>query len=188
MSISVTPIKIRPHLIPFFYKEFAGVEAKYLNKKVKACKIIMDSSLGRFIRLSVSKVYLPIKTTKLHLYISLDDQDGRKIYNSSMYKCISGKHSFLSVPIGSQIAVNDILEDQFRIAFVYYIQGAMKFNNMLKDPAIIDFMLKYELDDYGYNLDQMRKYYNRAVKKKHLMRRLQIKPRKTVLNYKTAMS
>lgn len=182
MSESVLPIKIRPHLIPFFYKEFDGIEAKYLNKKVKACKISLENSLGFLIRLSVTRAHLPEKATKLNLYISLNDQEGRKQYTAKMYKYVSGKYSFLSVPTAAQKKINDHLEDYFRIAFIYYVDGAIKFNHSKVDQAINDFMIEYELDNYGYNLEMLRRYRSRALKKNHKLSRLQVKTSNRIKN------
>ena len=182
MSRSVLPIKIRPHLIPFFYKEFDGIEANYLNKKVKACYITMQSNLGFLIRLAVSKNDLPAETSKLSMYISISDYEGSSQYTAKMYKHVSGKYSFLSVPPNVQTKVNDILEDYFRIAFVYYVNGAIRHNKCKVQEAFYTFMEEYELDEYGYNLDTLRQYYYRTEKKKHHIARIQTKPSNRILN------
>lgn len=188
MSRSIVPIKIRPHLIPFFYKEFEGIEAKYLNKQVKACKITMHSTLGTLIRLSVEKTHLPEKTSKLTIYISINDQEGKNKYTAKIYKHISGEYSFLKVPPLIEKKINDILEDYFRIGLLFYMKGASKLTKLKVDKALYNFMIEYQLDDFGYNIEQLRKYYNRARKKKHDLSRIQLKTSDKVLNYMAVSS
>lgn len=182
MSNSVLPIKILPHLIPFFYQGFEGIDAKYLNKKVKACKITMNNSLGFMIRLAVSKTYLPEKTSSLSVFIQINNNEGKKEYTAKMYKHVSGKNSFLSVPPSVEKRVNDILEDYFRIGFIFYVTGAVEHNHKKTDEAIADFMIKYELDEFGYNVEMLRRYYYRAIKKNHVLSRLQKKVSNKILN------
>lgn len=185
MSQSIVPVKIRKHLIPFFYKEFKGEEARYLNKTVKACKITMNSSLGKMIRRSLEQIDYPEHIEKFNMFISIYDQESsNKKTNASLYKCVSGKHSFLKVPEEVEKDLNEILEDQFRITFIASVKSAVKYNQNIKvKDAIADFMLEYGLDEYGYRLESLRTLYNREVKKKALLSRMQIKVSNRVLNY-----
>mgnify|MGYP001034430429 CR=1 FL=1 len=181
MSQSIVPVKIRKHLIPFFYKEFKGKEAFYLDKKVKACKINMTSSIGKMFRITLEKSDYPVKVEKFNMYISISDN----VVSGQMYQCVSGQYSFLKVPEKVAEDLNDILEDQFRIAFVYTVQTAIKYAPNLKIKDIIsDFMIEYKLDEYGYRLESMRTLYNREISKNNKMSRMQSKASNRVLNYK----
>ncbi len=185
MSQSIVPVKIRQHLIPFFYQEFKGREAYYLNKKVKACKITMTSSIGKMFRITLEKSGYPIKVEKFNIYISVSDELDTK-YSAQMYKCVSGKYSFLKVPEKVAEDLNDILEDQFRIAFVYTIKTAAKYAPGIKIKDLIsDFMIEYKLDEFGYRLESMRTLYNRELLKNASMSRMQSKVSNRVLNYKS---
>ncbi len=186
MSVSVVPINIRPHLIPFFYEEFEGIEAKYLSRKVKACKITMQSTLGILIRVSVEKIYLPEQTSDISLYITINDQEGKNKYTSKIYKYISGEYSFLRVSPKAEKQINDVLEDYFRIGLLFYMKGVKKFSNTAVDEALYSFIIDYDLDTYGYNIEMIRRYYNRSLKKNNKLSRIQIKSSNKTLNYKVA--
>jgi hypothetical protein len=69
--LSIVPVSIRPHLIPFFFKEFEGQEAKYLGQKVKAIRVPTSSSLGCMMRMFMVKVEKPAKVIDHYqLYLS----------------------------------------------------------------------------------------------------------------------
>ena len=186
MSQTLVPVKIRKHLIPFFYKEFAGIEAKYFGKEVKACQINMTSSLGFMLKVTLEKADVPIKSDKYYLYLSMFDEDQDGLYN-----CVSGKKNWLHVPEHVCTQINNILEDQFRIAFVYFVEGILRANKMLKldkdillKEAISEFMIDYELDECGFNLESMRRLYDRTKEEDHKISRLQVKTSNRVKNYK----
>ncbi|MEI6865806.1 hypothetical protein [Flavicella sp.] len=189
MQQIVISVDIRPHLVPFFYKEFEGVEASYLNKKVKACKITLKSSLGIMIMSALEKVdYLEKekKIDRFYLYLTLPEIPDAP--RGKIYQCVSGKNSFLKVPQLVVDALNQILEDQFRIAFVFSVTSAIKsaakrgYALKLKD-AFEDFMIEYELDNYGFKLETLRRLYNREVKKNVKMHRLQNGQNNRVLRF-----
>jgi hypothetical protein len=184
----LVPVKIRKHLIPFFYKEFAGIEAYYLGKQVKACKINMASSLGFMLRTTLEKAELPAKGDKFYLYFSMFDEEK----DSKLYNCVSGKKNWLKVPDKVNDKINDILEDQFRIAFVYFVEGLLRANKFLEGAdneirvrqAIEEFMLDYELDESGFELESMRRLLDRTKESNHKMSRMQVKTTNRVKNRK----
>ncbi len=156
---NIVPLRIRKHLIPFFYKEFEGIDAVSLNMKVKACKINSKSSLGFMILTSLQKCDLPAKPTKYYVYITFSDND----LDAKLYKVEKGKNHFLKVPEHLNDKINDILEDQFRIAFQFMIKGMMIANpKILVRDAISEFMTEYEMDECGFNLESMRRLLNRG--------------------------
>lgn len=186
MSQTLVPVKIRKHLIPFFYREFAGIEAKYLNQKVKACQINMTSSVGFLIKITLEKAQVPVKGDKFYLYLSMFDEEK----DAELYNCVSGKKSWLRVPDHVCAKINDILEDQFRISFVYFVDGMLRANKLrnldtdiLVKEAIAEFMIDYELDECGFDLESMRRLYNRGKEEGHKISRLQVKTSNRVKNY-----
>lgn len=176
----VVPVKIRKHLIPFFYKEFDGIESNYLGKHVKACQINMTSSVGFMIRITLEKADIPVKGDKYYLYLSMFNNEK----DSKLYNCVSGKKSWLRVPESVNEKINNILEDQFRIAFVYFVDGMIRGNTqLLVKDAISEFMVQYELDENGFDLESLRRLYNRSKENNHQMSRLQVKTSNRVKNY-----
>lgn len=175
--MNVVPVKIRRHLIPFFYKEFKGIEALYLNKKVKACKIDDKSSLGFMILTAIKRTDLPVKPSKYYVYITYDNR-----FESKIYAIEKSKTHWLKVPEEINERINSILEDQFRIAFIYMVKGMLVSNPDLKvKDAIAHFMIEYELDENGYDYESMRKLLNRGAAFK--LSRLQSKIANRVMNY-----
>lgn len=167
---NIVPLKVRKHLIPFFYKEFEGIEAECLNTKVKACKITSRSSLGFMILTSLQKCDIPAKPSKYYIYITFSDND----LDAKLYKVEKGRNHFLKVPDYLNEKINDILEDQFRIAFQFMTIGMIRANpKILVRDAIAEFMTEYEMDEFGYNLESMRRLLNRNSK--HKLSRLQNK-------------
>jgi len=184
MSASVVPLKLRPHLIPFFYKEFKSeVSAHYLKSRVKACKIDSTSSIGKLIRISLEKCEYPIKPQKFYIYLSVQEKITDKS-TAKFYKTVSGTHSFLKVPEKVASDINDIFEDIFRYSFVNTVTIALKYAPDLKvNKIILDFMEEYNLDEYGFRLDSLRSLYNREIRKKHKLNRMQSKSSNRVLNF-----
>ncbi|AGN89423.1 hypothetical protein LIT13_01245 [Flavobacterium psychrophilum] len=177
--MNIVPVQIRPHLIPFFYKEFEGVEVNHLSKKVKACKVNSESALGFMIMLSLQKCKFPVKTTgKFYVYLEISPA----IFSESkLFNIANGKNSFLEVPPYLNNKINEILEDIFRIAFQYQTRGMLKANpNLLVRDAIIEFMNEYQLDEYGFQVESIRRLLDRGQKNK--LSRLQSKVANRVLN------
>lgn len=184
MSQAIIPVKLRPHLIPFFYKEFSPeIEAHYLNSRVKACKIVTNSSIGKLIRIALEKIEYPLKPQKFYVYFSFPEKITDK-YTAEIYQTVNGTNSFLQVPEKVASDINDIFEDLFRLTFINTVQVAMRYNKNVKlDDVIIDFMTRYELEENGFRLDSMRRMYHREVEKKTLLNRFQSRSSNRVLNF-----
>jgi hypothetical protein len=176
--MNIVPVKIRQHLIPFFLKEFEGIDGEYLNMKVKACKITTESSLGFMILTSLEKVEKPVKPDKYYVYITFSDTQPE----AKLYKVEKGRSHFLKVPEYVNTKINNLIEDQFRIAFVFHTRGMLRARpDLLVRDAIAEFMVEYELDEAGFNLESLRRILNRGDKCK--MSRLQNKISNRALNY-----
>lgn len=178
MSQNIVPVKLNSHLIPFFYKEFEGEEANYRGVKVKACKIAPESSLGFMIKTLLQKCEIPVKHSKFYVYISFNDSTR----DCTLYNVESGKNNFLYVPEHLNKKLNTIFEDLFRLAFQYHTQGMLKNNpELYVRDAIESFMVEYKMDDYGFQLESIRKILNRGRKNK--LSRLQKKVGNRFLNF-----
>lgn len=186
MPASIVPVKLRPHLIPFFYKEFkAEVDAKYLNTRVKACKIDATSSLGKQIRISLEKCEFPVKPQKFYIYLAVPERVADKA-TADIYKTVSGVNSFLKVPTKVASDINDIFEDIFRYSFVNTVATAVKYAPTLKlNTIILDFMQEYNLEEHGFRLNSMLRLYHREISKKNKLNRMQSRSSNKVLNFNT---
>jgi|SRR5690606_17890796 hypothetical protein len=169
------PVHIKPYLVPFFFKEMEGKEARYLNKKVKSVNIANVSSFGSIVRMLLVRTELPSKFDKLSFFLQISESV-KKEYKGSVYKVCSGKTSFLKVPEEVNNMLNDLLEDYFRLCFVYYLEGYKKSNDKAKiRPAIEDFMEDYELYEFGFTCQSLRTMYYREQRKNRKLSRIQYK-------------
>jgi hypothetical protein len=176
--MTIVPVKIRPHLIPFLFREFEGIEVNFLGKKVKACKITSASSLGFLIMLSLKKCKYPVKTDgKFYIHLQIEPA----IFSeSNMFNLVNGKNSFLEVPEPVNEKINNYLEDIFRIAFTYHSLGMKKSNpNIPVRETIAEFMTEYRLDEYGFNIESIRRLLDRG--KENKISRMQNKSTHTIL-------
>lgn len=168
-------------MIPFFFKEFAGIEARYLGKQVKACKINMKSSLGFMLRTTLEKADVPAVGDKYYLYLSMFEMEA----DAKLYNCVSGKKNWLKVPDKVCVKINDILEDQFRIAFVYFVDGMLRANpDITVKDAIQEWMVEYKLDEHDFNLESLRRLHHRMTEGDNKISRLQFKTSNRTKGYK----
>jgi hypothetical protein len=166
--LSIVPVSIRPHLIPFFFKEFEGQEAKYLGQKVKAIRVPTSSSLGCMMRMFMVKVEKPAKVIDHYqLYLSVaDNPGGGKAYEGNYYKFESGSRSFLELPAEVNKDINNLLEDIYRITFVSFMDGFMTAKDAIINDGLNQFIDKYDLLEVGQTTDSMRQLYYREKKKR----------------------
>lgn len=174
MSRSTVPVHIRPHLVPFFFREFEGIESLYLNKKVKAAKISTSKPLGKFIRLLLEKSSKPEPIDKFHLFLSIQDREHSKEFFGQIYKCANGANSFLKLPQQGVDVINDHLEDIFRVSLVAFVEGRCKYNPKAEiRQAIDDFLMEYDLYEHGFGIESLRRYYYRVITEEYSLRRMQ---------------
>lgn len=158
-QLILVPVKIRPHLVKYLMDRFpTHAEAVYCGKRVKSVKIKTNSPLGRYIRSMMVKADVPEKATNFNFFFSVEENCAK----GSVYSYQSGKYSFLKFPQEFIEDLNELLEDMFRMAFFYFVEGYRmtgKFGD--RKEAIRLFIDKYELYEYGFNLDILEKQYTR---------------------------
>lgn len=182
--MSVVPISIRPHLIPFFFKECEGKEVSYGNRKVKAVLFSPQfSSLGRMIRLLMVKAGRPLNVDNFNLYMSVADEAGSKRYQGHFYKFENGRNSFLQLPPETAEDVNDLMEDLFRMSFVSYVNGCVENNEGVIVSAIDKFIDKYDLLECGFSNETLRRLYYRERKTDKIVSRFQNKKSPNVVRF-----
>jgi len=113
--------------------------------------------------LSLTKCKYPVKTSgEFYVYLHIE---AAIFSESKMFTIINGKNSFLEVPEPLNNKINDYLEDLFRIAFQYNTKGLLKGNpDLLVRDAIAEFMTEYRLDEYGFNIESIRRLLDRGKK------------------------
>lgn len=164
------PVHIKPHLVAFFFKEMKGEEINYLNFKAKAITLAFSSSLSKFLRIALQKADVPVKLDNYRILLSISD---KREYKGSIYKLTDGRKHFLSLPEEINADINNLLEDIFRIAFVYYILGrAESGDKNCITQAIYKFIETYELFECGFDVESMRRYYYREINNNDLLSRL----------------
>ena len=174
MSRSIVPVHIRPHLVPFFFEEFEGIEALYLNKRVKAAKISTSKPLGTILRMLIEKSNLPARPEKFQMYLSILDRERSKQFFGQFYKYESGKNSFLRLPEEGVKLVNDHLESVFRTSMIYFIEGHIAENDKGEVRRAIDlFLIKYELYEHSFENESLRRYYYRVIGGGYFLKKMQ---------------
>lgn len=183
--MSVVPISIRPHLVPFFFNECQGKEVSYANRKVKAALFSPQfSSLGRMIRLLMVKAGRPLLVDNFNLYMSIVEEGKSKRYQGHFYKFENGRNSFLQLPPETTEDINDLMEDLFRMSFVSYVNGCIENNSeACVVLAINKFIDKYDLLECGFSNETLRRLYYRERKTNKIACRFQNKKSPNVVRF-----
>lgn len=159
------PAVIHPHLLPFFYEEFAGKEFNYGDKSFqKLISINRASPLG-------SLIY-QFSDSKNKIYLHITSVPGALRSHFYGYLTCNANNPITMSPSACQ-CINDMLEDMMRTALVFYVMGAAKHKKEDKriHKAIEAFMCRYSLYDFDYNVEQLRMVYYRAKRSdNHLQR------------------
>ena len=182
---AVVPIVIRQHLVPFFFKESEGEEFLYGNKRGKSVLFSsMVSSVGRIMRLLMVKSGKPLNVENFNLYLSISESGNSRQYQGQFYKYESGRNSFLMLPEEANKDINDLLEDIFRMSFISYMNGCLENNNNAVVTYAIDkFIEKYDLLEFGFSNETLRKIYYREKKNNKIVARFQAAKSPRVINY-----
>lgn len=175
--MSLVPITINPHLVSFFFKESDSIESAYGNKRVKPMLFSTVSSIGKILRLLMVKADRPQDVKNFNLVLSISDTPSGKKYEGTFYKIASGRNSWLILPEEANDDINDLLEDIFKMAFISYMNGCLENNNESVIVYAIDkFIDKYDLLEFGFSNDTLRKQYYREKKNNKIVSRFQKPP------------
>ena len=182
-------VYIRPHLVPFLYKELeAEKEARYEYRKSKLVRVTKMSVLGQFIYLfkTRAKEKVPSKISGYHIFLSFDAND---IANSNAMVCERSNRDNIHIELlpSDVKLLNDLLESIFRISFEQFINGYVKnrTGNKVVNDGVHQFMLMHDLYNTDLDPERLRRlYYN--SKKKPLMYRMQVPTRSQIKYYATA--
>lgn len=184
---SIVPITIRPHLVPYFFKESEGKIFNYGNKKVKTALFSPEvSSIGKIIRMLMIKSGVPLNINFFNLNLVVADDGNSKAYSGQFYKHVSGRNSYLRLPEEANDDINDLLEDIFRMSFNSYMNGCIENNGEAVVVSAIDKWIdKYDLLEFGFSNDTFRQMYYREKKNGKIIARFQNKKSAKLLNFAT---
>lgn len=165
---TLLPISIKPHLVSFFFHEVRGEEVNYLKYRSKSFTLYKSAALNAIISIIMVEADIPVKPSNLSILLDIDESNVNKQFRGTIYQPVDGQKHFLKVPAETNKIINDLMEDMFKMSFFYYVQGHLD-NRSSKDITLIDviwkFMEKYELLEFGYNMESMRRMYYRMLKK-----------------------
>lgn len=167
MSHTIIPVNIKPHLVPFLFKNLECVSWNYNGKDVKAAKVTNSTHLGRFIRLLLEKsTQKPECDKTLQNFLIVHDTPFQQAFMRSDFKYEDGRTGFLYLPKSGTKLINEYLEEDFETACMYYIHSRYKSNtDEGLDSIILDFFSKYNLEEFGFNTLRIRRDYYRKVKR-----------------------
>ncbi|MFT5760941.1 hypothetical protein [uncultured Flavobacterium sp.] len=171
---------IRPHLVSFFMKEFNGIEASYEGRKVMYVRFLPSSSIAKYLYELINYKRKRDKQDQFLLFLSLEKKKTFQ-YSGLLYIDQEGVKSPLLLETKKAKHFNDLLEDMFRVSFVFFINGSVRSGLEVRD-AINSFIDDYELLDCGFDNETLRGLYYRQKKTK-ILSRFQVQSSNQVLNY-----
>jgi len=163
MSHTLLPIHIKPHLVPFMFKKLKCVE--YFENGVlhKAVKVTMHTAIGKLIRLLVEKSHRMVVCDKTpQIILKLEDSPKIEGLKGDAYKYEDIRSSLCYLPAAGEEFLNEYLEDQLEIALMHFINSwHQNKGDEGIDVAILLFLEKYNLEEYGYKVRNIRRDYYR---------------------------
>lgn len=180
------PTYIRPQLVPFLFKELEGSEANYMSKQVKSIIIYPSSSLGKFLYSQFEKSVKLKKKDKFIIYLTIEKKTFN-IFYGLLYVEIDKIKEPLMLSEESVNAINYLIEDMFRIAFIYYVDGGIANSKIEVTAAIDSFIDKYDLLEVGFSNNNLRTLYYREKKKGCKLSRMQYHSSNRVMNFEQTM-
>lgn len=162
MSLTCVPVKIRPHLVKFLIDQFPiDRDAQYCGKRVVSVKIKSNSPIGKYIRSMCVKVDYPAKADNYNFFFSVNETESE----GTVYGYKNGKYRFLELPEQFIDDLNELLEEVFRMNFTYFVEG-FRMTGMYgsRREAIRLFIDRYDLFEYGFNMDTLEQIITRNSK------------------------
>jgi hypothetical protein len=176
---------IRPQLVPFLFKELEGTEASYMSKEVKSIAIHPSSSLGKYLQCQMPEETKLKKKDKFIIYLTVEKKRFN-IFYGLFYIEISKVKEPLMLSEASVNNINYLIEDMFRIGFIYYVDGSIAAGKSITH-SIDSFIDKYDLLEVGFSNNNLRTLYYREKKKDSKLSRMQFHSSNRVMNYEKTM-
>ncbi|OFM84559.1 hypothetical protein [Weeksella sp. HMSC059D05] len=166
------PVTIKPYLVHILWKLFDGKEFDMNGRKMKAIKIDLSSSLGRWLRSQCTKANRPARAKFYNMVFEITDCSTKK-YRGTVYQYVDGKNNFLHLPTEFVDDFNHLLEDIYRTKICSFLE-AYEMHGTIKD-GIRDYMAKYDLEEYNQTLESIERLYMREKSKTEKFTRYQHK-------------
>lgn len=178
MSHTLVPVHIKPHLVPFLFKEFKAVDCNVDGKTIKAVKVTTFTHLGRIIRMLLEKTYTKPSCDKLpQIFLQVEEAPTTQAFLRPHFKYVDGRSSFLKLPESGQLILNGELERSFENACMFYIYCWHENN---KDQGIkkgiIKFLEKFNLEEYDKTVTSIRRDFYRKLKSGYFVGNIQFNP------------
>lgn len=175
---TLIPAYIKPHLVPFLFKELKSVETVYEGEKIVAAKVTNETALGISIRLLLEKCNKkPTCDIGLTIFLQVQEEPQVPVYLKGMYRYADGRSSYLYLPTAGQNFLNKYLEKSFETSLMYYIHSwHQKEGESGINEGVITFLQKYNLEEHGYKADSVRRTYYRKLKKGYFEANISINP------------
>jgi hypothetical protein len=126
----------------------------------------------------------PLDIDYFNLNLTISDNGNGKEYKGEFYKHENGRNSFLMLPKDTNDDINDLMEDMFRMSFTSYMNGCIENNDEAVIVSAIDkFIDKYDLLEFGFSNDTLRRLYYREKKNCKIISRFQTKKSPKIMNY-----
>lgn len=179
------PVNIRPHLVPFLYLNFKGVDAYINGKHAKAVKISTRNNLGKLIRLLVKKSDGSRACDTTHsIYLSITEQETGTKYFGRVYGYADGRSSFLELPEEGVRMINEHLEGYFRASLMFFLLGwEAKGGDKELQKGVNHFVDKYRLLEFGFDPESLRRNFYRWKKQENRLSFLANQASNRVKNY-----
>ena len=177
----MVPVKIRDHFVPFLFREFEGKEASYSIRTAKSIVFLPSSSLTSYLYAQINYKKTKRRQDKFLIFLTID-QTVPKTYSGMVYVQKDGVKEKLFLQEQQVRDFNNLIEDIFRMALTYYIDGCLECDLPLY-KAIDRFIDKYDLLEVGFDFETLRGLYYREKKTSKLFR-FQSKSANRVLNYR----
>jgi hypothetical protein len=176
------PMKLRPHLIPFFFEEMQGIIAAYAEQKVNMIRLYPTSSLANYIytQIGYEKNAQGRDLPSFLLYLSIEKNKITTL-SGTIYLDEKGIKSELLLDVSKVRAINNLLEDIFRNSMVTFVDGFKAAGKPVRH-GVNYFMDRYSLEEYGFERETLRMMYNREKENK-LLNRLQKRSSNQVINF-----
>lgn len=182
MSEELVPVEIRSHLIPFFFHEMEGTFASYNGEKVNMIKLKCSSSLANYLytQIDYNRADHKYPYDSFLLYLSVQTNQFY-VMSGKVYIDKKGIKSELLMPLSKVREFNGLLEDVYRTNLVSYVDGFKDAGSQVS-KGVDSFMVKYNLYEYGFEYQSLRKIYYEQ-KKTSLLNRFQNRASNKVLGF-----
>lgn len=165
MNSNIVPLNLRPHLVSFLMKEMPGESKGFAGYRCTVFNIPTYSFAGSFLLEKLEKIDYPVKNIQsFSMYLDVK-ATSRKRYVSKgkFYKVESMGRSFVYLPEEFVESINNIFEQQFRLAFYHFVDARLD-NKGLISKTIVEFIDKYDLFECNISQMQLRQLYYKLKK------------------------